>query len=59
MSREEQRNCERSGAQVLWGTAEGARIVQSGEEIFLVRGDFSLYNSLKGDCGKVRVGLFS
>ncbi len=43
MSREEQRNCERSGAQVLWGTAEGARIVQSGEEIFLVRGDFSVW----------------
>ena len=30
VSREEQRGCEGSGAQVLWGAAEGTGIVQSG-----------------------------
>jgi len=30
MSTEGQQNCEGSGAQVLWGAAEGAGIVQSG-----------------------------
>jgi len=32
VSREGQRSCEGSGAQVLWGTAEGTGIVQSGGE---------------------------
>jgi len=48
----------RSGAQVLWGAAEGAGIVQAGEE--LLSGDLiALYNSLKGGCDEVGVGLFS
>ena len=32
MCREGQRSCEGSGAQVLWGAAEGTGLVQSGEE---------------------------
>ena len=32
MCREGQLSCEGTGAQVLWGVAEGAGIVQSGEE---------------------------
>jgi len=32
VSREGQRSCEGSGAQILWGATEGTRIVQSGEE---------------------------
>ena len=32
MSRERQRSCEGSGAQALWGAADGTGIVQSGEE---------------------------
>ena len=32
MSTEGQRGCEGSGAHVLWAAAEGAGIVQSGEE---------------------------
>jgi len=37
VSREGQRKCEGSGAQILWGTAEGTGIVQSGEEEALGR----------------------
>ena len=48
----------RSGAQVLWGAAEGAGIVQAGEE--LLSGHLiALYNTLKGGCGEVGVGLCS
>jgi len=32
VSREGQQSCEGSGAQALWDAAEGAGIVQSGEE---------------------------
>ena len=50
------RGLELSG--VRWGAAEGAGIVQSGEEE--LRGDLiALYNSLTGGCGEVGVGLFS
>jgi len=54
----QRRSCERSGAQVLWGVAEGAGVVQSGEEE--ARGDpMALYNSQNGGCSKVEVSLFS
>ena len=44
------RGLELSG--VRWGAAEGAGIVQSGEEE--LRGDLiALYNSLTGGCGEV------
>ena len=48
MSREGQRSCEGSGAQVLWGLAEGNGTAQSGEE---ARGDLiTLCSHLKGGC---------
>ena len=43
-----QQSHEGSGAQVLWGAAEGTGVVQSGEEE--AQGDLmALYNCLKGD----------
>jgi len=50
------KSSEGSGAQVLWGAAEGTGIVQSGEEEAQGR-PYSLYNCLKRDCAEVRVGL--
>jgi len=58
VSREGQWSCKRSGAQVWWGEAEGAGVVQSEEEE--LRGDLTaLYNDLKGGCDKVKVNLYS
>ena len=49
---------EGSGAQVLWGLAKGAAIVQSGEKELW--GDLiTLYNCLKWGCGEVGFGLCS
>ena len=55
---EGQRNCEESGAQVLWRAAEGTGIVQSGKQE--AQGDLiTLYSSLKKVCGEIGAGLFS
>ena len=49
---------EESGAQVLWGAADGTGIVESGEE--KAQGDLiALYSYLKEGCGELGVGLFS
>ena len=58
MSRERQWNGEGSGAQVLWGAAEGTGIFQSGEEEDW--GDpITHYSCLKGGYGEAVAGLFS
>ena len=54
MSREGPRSHEGPVAQVLWGEAEGAGIVQCGEEEAQER-----ESCLKGGCGEVGVSLFS
>ena len=58
MSRDGQQSYEGSGAQVLWGVAEGTGMVQSGEEEAQGR-LIALYNCLKGGGGEVGVRLCS